>query len=87
MEDLYEVLNRIAELLYQEKRNDAYGLLIKCLPVLSLQVGHIQDENMQIEIMEVLKTALEAMEADDATLLADILQYELLPRLEEQKEE
>ena len=83
MDNLQEVLTKIAELLYQENRNEAYGLLIKCLPVLSSRIEQLPDENKRAEILEVLKTALDAMEADDATLLADILQYELIGRLEE----
>ncbi len=43
----------------------------------------ITDEAEQAAFVAVLQPALEAMEAEDATLLADILQYDLVAKLEE----
>lgn len=82
MQDLIEVLNKITELLYQEKSNEAYGLLIKCLPVMADYIGSIQDEELQREIMNSLTEAITAMEENDYTLLADILQYDVIEKLE-----
>lgn len=87
MADLLEVLNAITEFLYQEKKNDAYGLLARCLPILSTLLEEMTDIDLQTEIKDALKEAMEAMEADDVTLLADILQYEVIERLEKLEEE
>ena len=45
MNDLLEVLEKVAELLYQERKNDAYGILVKCLPVMGVYIGEIEDED------------------------------------------
>lgn len=87
MKDLLEVLNKITELLYQENYNDAYGVLIKCLPIMGIYIGEIEDEGMQTEIMSALTEAVSAMENNDYTLLADILQYDVIEKLETLGEE
>jgi len=87
MKDLLEVLSKISELLYQEKSNEAYGILIKCLPIMATYIGEIEDESLQREIMEALTEATAAMEENDYTLLADILQYDVIEKLEALGEE
>ena len=82
MKDLLEVLSKVTELLYQEKHNEAYGILIKCLPIMGIYIGEIEDENMQREIMDALTEAVAAMENNDYTLLADVLQYDVIEKLE-----
>ncbi len=82
MQDLLEVLNKITELLYQEKSNEAYGLLIKCLPIMAEYIGAIEDAEVQCEVMNSLTEAVTAMEENDYTLLADILQYDVIEKLE-----
>lgn len=82
MQDLLEVLNKITELLYQEKSNEAYGLLIKCLPIMAEYIGAIEDVEVQCEVMNSLTEAVTAMEENDYTLLADILQYDVIEKLE-----
>ncbi len=83
MEDLLEVLEKIAELLYQENYNQAYGFLIKCLPFLSQCLEEIEDETLQAELLQSLTEAVGAMEQNDYTLLADILQYDIIDKLRE----
>lgn len=87
MKDLVEVLGKVTELLYQENYNDAYGILIKCLPVMGAYIGDIQDEDIQKDIVGSLGEAVNAMETNDYTLLADILQYEIIEKLETLGEE
>lgn len=87
MKDLLEILNKVTELLYQENYNDAYGILIKCLPLMGVYIGEIQDETLQREVMNALEDAIAAMENNDYTLLADILQYEFIEKLEALGEE
>ena len=82
MKDLLEVLSKVTELLYQEKINDAYGILIKCLPVMGVYIEEIPDATLQREVMNSLEEAIAAMEENDYTLLADILQYDVIEKLE-----
>lgn len=81
MNDLLEVLEKVAELLYQERKNDAYEILVKCLPVMGVYIGEIEDEALQEEIKASLNDAVGAMESNDYTLLADILQYDIIDKL------
>lgn len=87
MKDLLEVLGKVTELLYQESYNEAYGILIKCLPVMGVYIGEIQDETIQREVMDALTEAVSAMENSDYTLLADILQYDVIEKLDALGEE
>lgn len=83
MKDLLEILEKIAELLYQERYNEAYGILIKCLPIMGAYIGEVQDEDLQRGIMGALEEAVSAMENNDYTLLADILQYDVIEKLKD----
>lgn len=83
MKDLIEVLDKIIELLYQEETDTAYSLLVRCLPIMSAYISDMEDTDLQEKIMESLKEAVNAMENNDYTLLADIMQYELIEKLEQ----
>lgn len=83
MKDLIEVLDKIIELLYQEEADTAYSLLVRCLPIMSAYISDMEDTDLQEKIMESLKEAVNAMENNDYTLLADIMQYELIEKLEQ----
>ena len=83
MKDLLEVLEKVTELLYQENYSDAYGILIKCLPIMGVYIGEIEDEDLQREVMDALNEAITAMENNDYTLLADILQYDFIDKLKD----
>lgn len=87
MKDLLEVLGKVTELLYQENYNDAYGILIKCLPLMGAYIGDIKDEDVQKDVMHALEEAVGAMENSDYTLLADVLQYDVIEKLEALGEE
>lgn len=82
MKDLLDVLKKITELLYQEDYNTAYGLLVKCLPIMGVYIEEIEDQDLQREILDALTQAITAMEDNDYTLLADILQYDVIEKLE-----
>lgn len=86
MKDLLEVLEKLTELLYQERKNEAYGILIKCLPVMSTLFVELEDKELQQELIVSLGEAVEAMENNDCTLLADILQYDVIDKLKEIEE-
>lgn len=87
MKDLLEVLSKVTELLYQENYNDAYGILIKCLPLMGAYISDIKDEGVQRDVMHALEEAVGAMEVNDYTLLADVLQYDVIEKLEALGEE
>lgn len=82
MKDLLDVLKKVAELLYQEEHNKAYGILIKCLPMMGVCIEDIEDKEFQREVLDSLTEAITAMENNDYTLLADILQYDVIEKLE-----
>lgn len=76
-------IKTIVELLYQQNIKDAYPRLIQMLPKMEQFIAELEGEQ-QGDWLEVLKVALEAMEQQDATLLADVLQYEILERMNEE---
>lgn len=82
MEQIREEIEHVAELLYQEKKDDAYEGIRGLVPVLMEYTDGIQDEDRQKRLAGILGSALEAMEQEDLTLLADILQYDLVEELE-----
>lgn len=81
MEEIRAEIERIAELLYQEKKDDAYAGISSLVPELVAYTGGIEDTEKQQKLTEVLGNALGAMEEEDLTLLADILQYDLMDEL------
>lgn len=82
MKDLLEVLDKITELLYQERSKEAYGILVKCLPIMGVYIEDIKDDSLKQEIAGALNEAVSAMESNDYTLLADILKYDVIEKLE-----
>lgn len=75
-------LSQVVDLLYQENIKMAYKILAVTLPTLEQLLIQITDEALQKELIEKLQSALEAMEEQDNTLLADIITYELLEQLQ-----
>ncbi len=71
----------VTELFYQQKIKEAYARLQPLLTDISIYVTGIPSEEKQVDILESLKEAMSAMEQQDTTLLADILQYDLLEKL------
>ncbi|MDE5965769.1 MAG: hypothetical protein K2G89_02950 [Lachnospiraceae bacterium] len=85
-QNVQEVIDEIkatTDLLYQENMQEGYGKLSAVLHHINDLTVDITDTEEQERFVEILKPALEAMEAQDMTLLADVLQYELVPKLEE----
>ncbi len=83
VQEVIEELRETTDLLYQENMQEGYDKLSAVLRHMISMSADITDEEEQSSFVEVLKPALEAMEAEDATLLADVLLYELVPKLEE----
>ena len=80
IEQVKDMLSQIIDLLYQENITPAYTGLAAVLPQLERAIAQLEPE-IQQELVEKLQQALEAMENGDSTLLADILQYEILEQL------
>ena len=75
-----DMLSQIINLLYQENITPACIGLAAVLPQLEQVIAQLEPETQQA-LAEKLQEALEAMENGDNTLLADILQYEILEQL------
>ena len=80
-QEIKQEIQDVAELFYQQKNTEGYQRLNQLLQDLSAYVGIITEEEQPMEFLEALKEALDAMEQKDTTLLADILQYELIEKL------
>lgn len=78
-----EEIGVVSELLYQEKFSEGYAKLASLLREVTALTADLSDEAEQMAFVKVLQPALEALEAREATLLADILQYDLTAKLEE----
>lgn len=83
VQKVIDEIGQVTELFYQENFSEGYGKLTGLLRQIMALTAGISDEAEQAGFVEILKPALEAMEAKDATLLADILQYDLVAKLEE----
>lgn len=78
---MIDKIDSICDMLYQENIQDAYVKLQELIKELMLSLAKLNEEE-QADMVEALKPALEAMESNDTTLLADILQYEVKDRIE-----
>lgn len=83
-------IDAVVELFYQQKTQEAYNQLDSVLGNFMTIVGGLmqyqqEQENVDIDVnvlTEALKEALSAMEERDAILVADVLKYELIEKLE-----
>ncbi len=75
-------LQEMIDLLYQQNIKEAYAKLAWLIPEIE-KLAASCDVEKQKELTDILQSALEAMEQADLTLLADIIQYDLLEKLEE----
>lgn len=82
LRQIVHILEQITDLLYQENVTPAYMRLAAVLPQMEDIIMQL-DEEAQQELTEKLQSSLGAMEDGDNTLLADILQYEILEQLKE----
>ncbi len=74
-------IGEVTDLLYQQKIKEGYDKLNQLIQDLSVYISGITDEEQQQALLEALKEALSAMQENDITMLADILQYELADKL------
>ncbi len=83
VQTVIDEIGEISELLYQENFSEGYTKLAQLLKQMSVMTADLTDEETQAEFVGILRPAMEALEVRDATLLADILQYDLKEKLEE----
>lgn len=83
LKQVIEVLEQVVELLYQENITIAYKMLYIILPNLEKVISNTGSKAIQQELKEKLEEALSAMENADNILLADIIHYEVLQRLQD----
>lgn len=81
LQGLISELNQCAESLYQEKNQEGYGRLVAILPQLESVLTALEGEE-QLLFMKTLQEILEVMENGDNTLLADMIQYEMIGQLQ-----
>lgn len=83
-------IDAVVEMFYQQKTQEAYGrldfVLGKLMATIETAVKY-QQEHTEVKIdinglTEALKEALSAMEERDAILMADVLKYEVIEKLE-----
>lgn len=83
IENCITKLDEVAEVLYKNDVNMGLAKMNLVIPYIAMISTEITDEEVQGRLVnDVLTPALEAMESKDATLLADIITYELKPILE-----
>lgn len=85
-----EQLQIIADSFYQQKMKKAYHMFSEIIDPLIQLISQIYEWNAKgdievapDELMQSFQKALQALEEKDEVLLADLLQYELLPMLAE----
>ena len=90
IEQNIEAVDAVVELFYQQKTQEADGqldlVLGKLMETIEKAVVY-QQEHTEVKIditgiTEALKEALSAMEEKDAILMADVLKYEVIEKLE-----
>lgn len=89
IQEVNKKIDEIVELFYQQKNEEAYGKLnialadfIYIIEMIQKQGNEKAQENAG-DLNDALKQALEAMEQKDNILLADILKYEVMEKLED----
>lgn len=80
LRELQMEIRNINEMLYQQNMLGAFPKLGNVLPQLEKYITEL-DEDTRDEWLGILQSALNAMEKQDCTLLADILEYEVLGRM------
>lgn len=84
IETTKEKLSEIADILYKDDVNRGMAKMNQVLPELTVISTSVTESEMQNRLInDALAPILDAMENKDATLLADIITYELMEILDE----
>lgn len=73
-----ENLELSVENLYQENKKEAMSKIAEQIPSIAAIVSEVEDKEMQTKLLGILSEMLPAMEENDTTLLADLINYELI---------
>lgn len=84
IEKIKEQLEVATDILYKGDANKGMATMTGVIPDIAVVASSIEDAELQGRLMnDALAPILTAMEEKDATLLADLISYELIPILEE----
>ena len=84
IEKIKEQLEVATDILYKGDVNKGMATMQGTIPDIAVVASSIEDDELQGRLMnDALAPILAAMEEKDATLLADLISYELIPILEE----
>lgn len=80
MEKLIDLIEEIVELCYQQKKQEAYEKINLFINELIKAIVAFPEDKV-VEVNEILKNILSAMEENDVVSVADLLEYELKEKL------
>lgn len=79
LEDVKIKLQETADILYKDNLDQGIAGMSQVIPHIAIMAAEMNDEELQTRLIkDALRPALDAMERKDATLLADIISYELI---------
>ena len=78
---LVNELKGIADVLYKGETNKGFSMIGGVLPDMQAVSLEMDEESRSDFLNNALSPALEAMQTKDSTLLADIITYEILERV------
>ena len=76
-----EILNNIANNLYKGDVKLGISKMMEVIPGLQTEAEKMDEGQQQDFLDNALVPALQAMESEDATLLADVIVYEIMERI------
>lgn len=84
LEIMKQKMEQVADILYKGNTEQGIAAMIDVLPYLLDLSNCIDDENTQRQFIDdALQPLLVAMENNDGTLMADIITYELIGRVDD----
>ena len=81
--ELVQKLEEMCILFYQEQDNKGCDMLNQMLPDLTEEITLESDGERQLLMLQSLQLALQALEAQEWIMLADVFQYEICDKLKE----
>lgn len=79
LEDVKIKLQETADILYKDNLDQGIASMSQAIPHIAIMAAEMNDKELQTRLIkDALRPALDAMERKDATLLADIISYELI---------
>lgn len=76
-EEVIQKLEEMSILFYQEKDSEGCDMFNQILPDLTEIITSEMDAEKQLRLLQSLQLALQALEAEEWIMLADIFQYEI----------